>query len=317
MADIIVSLTKKGREREAQALLYGYGYRVDFFVIGSGGHDPGNPTLALPLDENVTELPGLFFGPEPIDRSELISSTCPRWLCILQPGEAVGQISNIGLIATVVFIPSASLLLTPSDVFPGSSDKNFSPGNVFVNPSNTISIAIHGFVDGDKVVFTTTNALPAGLNNTTEYFIITSTPGTFQVSLSSGGPAVLITTPGVGTHTVRLASDDTFTKIGHGLIDGNAISVITTDTLPGGLISVQTYFAIRTTPNTFKLSGTLAGPPINISSAGVGVLTVTNLDSITVGAPEVGSTFLYAQANLPARFKLSASRESYIISLQT
>src|SRR5690242_4086212 len=105
MSDIVVTLTNEARRMEAQANLYGYGYRIEYFVIGSGGHDPGDASLALPLNLDAETLPGQFFGPEPIDKSALISPTCPQWTCILQPGEAVGEISNIGLIATIVFIP--------------------------------------------------------------------------------------------------------------------------------------------------------------------------------------------------------------------
>lgn len=114
MADFVVSLTKKGRELEAQQLLYGYGFRIDYFVLGAGGHDPGNPTIALPLDTDVIELPGQFFGPEPIDVKELVTSTCPRFTCIVQPGEAVGGISNLGLHATVLSVPAGSPIDAPT-----------------------------------------------------------------------------------------------------------------------------------------------------------------------------------------------------------
>jgi hypothetical protein len=108
MADFVVSLTRRGREIEAQQLLYGYGYKIEYFVLGAGGHDPGNPMLALPLNTDVTELPAQFFGPEPVDVAELVNATCPRFTCIVQPGEAVGGISNIGLIGTIVYVPSGS-----------------------------------------------------------------------------------------------------------------------------------------------------------------------------------------------------------------
>lgn len=317
MSDIIVSLTKKGREMEAQALLYGYGYRVDYFSVGSGGHDPGNPTLALPLDTDVTTLPAEFFGPEPVDVAELISSTCPRWTCILQPGEAVGQISNFGLTATIVFVPASSVLLTPADFNPGVSNFNFNP--IDVNIGTEIITAIgHTYVNNDVVVFASSNSLPTGLNNTTQYYVVGATPAVnFQVSLTSGGPAVDITTQGVGVHTVRLASDDVITKVAHGLINGNNVNFITTGTMPAGIISGQTYYVIEATLNTFKISTTLGGSPLDFISQGTGVQTLTNLSSLPPGAPVVGSTFLYALTNFPARYKLSSARETYTVTLQT
>jgi len=114
MADFVVSLTKKGREMEAQQLLYGYGFRIDYFELGAGGHDPGNPTIALPLDTDVTELSGKFFGPEPIDVRELVTPTCPRFTCIVQPGEAVGGISNLSLVASILSVPSGSPVDAPT-----------------------------------------------------------------------------------------------------------------------------------------------------------------------------------------------------------
>ena len=113
MADFVVSLTTGGRRMEAQQTLYGYGFRVDYFVVGSGGHDPGNPTVALPLDTDVDTLPGQFFGSEPVDSALLLNPTCPQWTCVLQPGEAVGGISNLGLIATVLYVPPGSPVDAP------------------------------------------------------------------------------------------------------------------------------------------------------------------------------------------------------------
>lgn len=108
MADFIVSLTRRGRELEAQQLLYGYGFKISHFVLGAGGHDLGNPTITLPLNTDANALPSQFFGPEPIDRVELIGPTCPKFTCVVQPGEAVGGISNLGLMAQITYVPVGS-----------------------------------------------------------------------------------------------------------------------------------------------------------------------------------------------------------------
>jgi hypothetical protein len=113
MADFVVSLTTVGRQMEAQQLLYGYGFKINYYVLGSGGHDPNNPTVALPLNTDVLVLPGQFFGPEPIDVSALITPTCPQFTCIVKPGQAVGGISNLGLIATVLSVPAGSPVSAP------------------------------------------------------------------------------------------------------------------------------------------------------------------------------------------------------------
>lgn len=319
MSDIVVSLTNQARQMEAQALLYGYGYQISTFVIGSGGSDPGDPTLALPLNLNADTLPGQFYGPVEIDNAALISPTCPQWTCILQPGEAVGNVSNIGLIATVVFIPEASILLDPSAVNPGDSDQIFSPTQIN-NPVAGFNVQNHGFENGDVVVFDSAGTLPAPLNNTTQYYVVFGLPGfpnSFQVSNSLSGTPITLTSSGSGTGTVRLASDDTFTYQNHGLVNGDAVTMITTGTMPGGLIANTVYYVVNATTNTFQISLTTNGPSIDFTSTGTGVLTVTNLNSIPPGAPTVGSTFLYCIANFPLQVKLASVQQTYTLTLQT
>lgn len=321
MTDIIVSLTNTARKYEAQGLLYGYGFRIDYFSVGSGGHDPSNPTLALPLDLDVTDLPGQFFGPQPIDSGMLVSPTCPQWTCVLQPGQGVGQISNFALLATVTFIPQSSILLTPSEVIAGNSEKTFTPLAISldVSPTHTsfFNVPTHGFVNDNKVIFATDGTLPVGLTATTEYYVVNAITNSFQVSLTSGGTALALTSAGTGTHTVRLTTDDTFSVTNHGLANNTPVSLLSNKTIPAGLLPNKTYYVVYATLNTFKLSETTNGAPINFTSSGDGVLTVTNLDSTPAGAPAIGSTFLYAIANFPASYKLSSARETFIVNLQT
>lgn len=67
--------------------------------------------------------------------------------------------------------------------------------------SDTITDASHGLIDGDIVIFTTTDTLPAGLATDTNYYVINKTTNTFEVSTTYGGTAVDITDTGTGTHT--------------------------------------------------------------------------------------------------------------------
>jgi hypothetical protein len=301
---------------EAQAVVYGYGYRIENFAVGSGGHDPGDPSLALPLNFSATTLPGQFFGPEPIDGSSLISPTCPAWTCTLEQGEAVGEVSNFGLYATIVFIPGSSIDLDPSAVTPGTSTKTFTFAAVDTFNS-LIAINGHGFSDGDAVVFTTTSTLPLPLSDVPQYYIVNSAPNYFQVSTTFNGSPIALTSVGSGTMTVRLATDDVFTYSNHGFLNGHAVSFGTTGVMPGGLEANDTYYVVHALANTFKVSPTLGGPTVDITSSGTGVLTVTDLDTIPDGAPEVGSTFLYAQTNFPMQFKLSAIQQTFLVTLQT
>lgn len=58
----------------------------------------------------------------------------------------------------------------------------------------------HNLINGDAIVLTTTDTLPAGLSTNDFYYIINRTNTTFQVSLTKGGAAVNIINTGVGTH---------------------------------------------------------------------------------------------------------------------
>jgi len=221
MADFVVSLTKKGRELEAQQLLYGYGFRVDYFVLGAGGHDTGNTMVALPLNPDVLELPGQFFGPEPIDDRSLITPTCPQFVCIVQKGEAVGGISNIGLVATMTHNPAIRTVV--------SATQNAVNGMVTV-----ITAAPHGFVyvSGDPTTIQITGNTAAGANGIWEIAEILS-------------------------------------------------------------------------PTSFTFLAPLIG----------GAWTGEN--GTVVDQPYVGDTFLYAIANMPLRYKVSASKETFTVTIKT
>jgi len=90
------------------------------FVVGSGGHDVGDPTIPLTPDPNVISLPSQTFGPKnlvvltPPYTGVLVTPVCPQFTAMLDYLEANGPISNYGLIAKVVYspIPADPLLNT-------------------------------------------------------------------------------------------------------------------------------------------------------------------------------------------------------------
>ena len=77
-------------------------------------------------------------------------------------------------------------------------------GAVTAATSDLITRTAHGLAIGDRVRFTTTTTLPAGLSLLTDYYVIASglTANDFKVSTTNGGSAVDITDTGTGTHTV-------------------------------------------------------------------------------------------------------------------
>lgn len=104
MASLLATVTNVGASREAQKLETGKSFRITHFEIGSEGHDPGDPLVALVPDPGTTETAGRVFGPEPIDDLGYLSATCPYWTCIVESGEANGALfSSISLIATIVY----------------------------------------------------------------------------------------------------------------------------------------------------------------------------------------------------------------------
>lgn len=72
--------------------------------------------------------------------------------------------------------------------------------------TDTITIASHGFNDGDQVRLSTVGGtLPTGLAEGITYYIVNSAVNTFQLSLSLGGSPVDITAAaGGGTHTIQV-----------------------------------------------------------------------------------------------------------------
>lgn len=80
---------------------------------------------------------------------------------------------------------------------------NYRRKRITVNAtSNVITSADgnHNLRNGDMVIFTSTNTLPAPLDSFTSYYVINSNGAEFKVSLTAGGSEVNITDVGAGTH---------------------------------------------------------------------------------------------------------------------
>ncbi len=90
--------------------------------------------------------------------------------------------------------------------------------------TNIITSNAHGLSNGDMVVFTTSDTLPAGLSTGTVYWVRDVTTNTFKVastsSVDGGGPVVDITDTGTGTHTF------TVHDIGRSIYVGDVDSIV-------------------------------------------------------------------------------------------
>jgi len=102
---IIATITDTARSKFAEMLQMGRSFTITEFVTGEGGHDTGDPAIALTPDPTATILPLQSFGPKTITSKLLISPFCVEYLTNLDPLEAVGPLSNVGLIARFTYSP--------------------------------------------------------------------------------------------------------------------------------------------------------------------------------------------------------------------
>lgn len=113
---VIAALTEIGRNRIADMLVSGRGFIIEQFVVGQGGHDPGDPSVPLSPNPAVAVLPGLTFGPKllvvqtPPFTGVLITPFCPSFKALLDFQEANGPVSSYGLIGRINYSP---ILLDP------------------------------------------------------------------------------------------------------------------------------------------------------------------------------------------------------------
>lgn len=77
--------------------------------------------------------------------------------------------------------------------------------------------------------------------------------------------------------TISQATPGVVTWTAHGLTNGTAVTFATTGGLPAPLVPGTIYFVVGAAANTFQLSATVGGAPINTTTAGTGVHTATEL----------------------------------------
>ena len=58
---VSAAITDRGRAAFADMTVRGTSFIVRFFDVGNGGHDVGNPIVALTPDTSLADLPGKTF----------------------------------------------------------------------------------------------------------------------------------------------------------------------------------------------------------------------------------------------------------------
>lgn len=81
------------------------------------------------------------------------------------------------------------------------SSRNYKIFTITIATPGVITRKDHGLVDGDRVIFSTSGALPTGLSANTWYFVVNSdSDATFNVSSTVDGTAINTTGSQSGTH---------------------------------------------------------------------------------------------------------------------
>lgn len=191
-------------------------------------------------------------------------------------------------------------ILKPSSVFKADA----------VNTaSNSIDID-NTLIDGCFGRFSTSGSLPSGIDYELDYYVINATSVSFQVSLSLGGDAVEILGQGTGTHifssnTFKLSetkggtpvtlssfgsgyhlfssfpiSENTFSHESHGFISNESVTLSSIN-LPSEL-SLDRYYIVNPTTNSFQVSEAAWGLPISFKDIG-SEITITSFPHFPSG----------------------------------
>jgi hypothetical protein len=86
-------------------------------------------------------------------------------------------------------------------VFNQTKAANLGPITVNVG-ADKILLPAHGLSNGTQIRFSTTVALPAPLDPSIYYYVVSALTDDFKISLTSGGAAIDITDSGTGIHTL-------------------------------------------------------------------------------------------------------------------
>lgn len=152
--------------------------------------------LGVPANTTISSITGS--GPFTITMSSVATYTKNNSAFTAANSNVLG----FPVLTTVSSVSTNSATVSSNSTV-SSRTFNFNPGDVDL-PSDTITALINGLVDSQEVEFTSSGTLPVGLLANTAYFVISATDTSFQVSATSGGAPVDITTQGTGIHTLHV-----------------------------------------------------------------------------------------------------------------
>jgi hypothetical protein len=142
---------------------------------------------------------------------------------------------------------------------------------------NTLTIPEHGRTANQEFFLFSTGSLPAPLAAVTPYYVISPTTNTLQLSATSGGAAIDITTAGAGTHFLKMSSTfDATDNREESIYDEDRFAAVTNDitfqgyffVMDSAQLSTVTVTSINTTTEEVTCSaahGLATGDPVLIT----------------------------------------------------
>lgn len=211
-----------------------------------------------------------------------------------------------------------------------SYTKTFAPGDVNTG-TEVITINSHGFTDGTVVRFSSSGSLPTGLSASVDYFIISATTNTFQVSTTFGGSAENISATGSGTHTVAGTNQFAFLDItpeallGATIYTAGSQQTIANNNyeppLASDIAEYKQYLFFADTSSKYRFSFTLvstydgasAGELRNGDTITISDGTTTEVYTASSSAADISTkTFLVDQASVSLSTRIDTTIRSFI-----
>ena len=186
-----------------------------------------------------------------LEQFSLINSDCKQLNNFFNAARSLQSIPN--------FVTSANAPVTASVTFTDAGD--------------LVTLASHGFRNGDSVLFTTITSTTGVVVNTT-YYIINATTNTFQISTTYGGAAVNLVNDGTGTVVYGTTMFNMF----------SSCSALTTTSLfnTTAVISMQNMFVQCNALKTIPLLNTAA--VINMATMFAACRSLTTIPLLNTAA---------------------------------
>ena len=102
--------------------------------------------------------------------------------------------------------------------------------------------------------------------------VVTSKYSTLKGTISGSGSLSVPQSNKNGDITSINTGTDFLTSVAHGLVNGNQVFIYSDGTMPAPLESLNIYYVINKTADTFQLSLTSGGSAIDITSTGSGTI---------------------------------------------